>query len=69
MHSTRATNIHKLHPLPEKNRLVLGLCRFSAQWNTALLAPNIAGPSYSFRVTAFAGTRQAPRGVRLPSPV
>jgi len=30
----RDTNIHKLHPLPEKNRL--GLCRFSAQWNTPL---------------------------------
>jgi len=27
----RDINIHKLHPLPEKNRL--GLCRFSAQWN------------------------------------
>jgi len=25
-------NIHKLHPLSEKNRL--GLCQFSAQWNT-----------------------------------
>jgi len=24
-------NIHKLHPLPEKNRL--GLSQFSAQWN------------------------------------
>jgi len=28
----RDIDIHKLHPLPEKNRL--GLCRFSAQWNT-----------------------------------
>jgi len=28
----RDINIHKLHPLPEKNRL--GLCRFCAQWNT-----------------------------------
>ena len=27
----RDINIHKLHPLPEKNRL--GLFRFSAQWN------------------------------------
>ena len=27
----REINIHKLHLLPEKNRL--GLCRFSAQWN------------------------------------
>ena len=26
----RDINIHKLHTLPEKNRL--GLCRFSAQW-------------------------------------
>ena len=30
----RDINIHKLHPIPEKNRL--GLCRFSAQWNTPL---------------------------------
>jgi len=29
----RDINIHKLHPLPEKNRLG-PLCRFSAQWNT-----------------------------------
>ena len=28
----RDINIHKLHPLPEKNRLG-PLCRFSAQWN------------------------------------
>jgi len=28
----RDINIHKFHPLPEKNWL--GLCRFSAQWNT-----------------------------------
>jgi len=27
----RDINIHKLHPLPEKNRI--GPCRFSAQWN------------------------------------
>jgi len=27
----RDINIHKLHPLPEQNRL--GLCGFSAQWN------------------------------------
>jgi len=32
----RYMNIHKLHPLPEKNRLVL--CRFSAQWSTPLSA-------------------------------
>jgi len=31
----RYINIHKLHPLPEKNRLG-PLCRFSAQWNTPL---------------------------------
>ena len=31
MHSARDINIHKLHPLSEKNRL--GLCRFCAQWN------------------------------------
>jgi len=31
----RDINIHKLHPLPEKNRLG-PLCRFSAQWNTSL---------------------------------
>jgi len=32
-HAQRACNIniHKLHPLLEKNRL--GLCQFSAQWN------------------------------------
>jgi len=30
----RDINIHKIHPLPEKNRF--GLCRFSAQWNTPL---------------------------------
>jgi len=30
----RDINIHKVKPLPEKNRL--GLCRFSAQWNTRL---------------------------------
>jgi len=28
----RDINIHKLHPLPEKNRPG-PLCRFSAQWN------------------------------------
>ena len=28
----RGSNIHKIHPLPEKNRLQ-PLCRFSAQWN------------------------------------
>jgi len=28
----RDINIHKLHPLPEKNRLG-PLCRFSAHWN------------------------------------
>jgi len=28
----RDINIHKLHPLPKKNRLG-PLCRFSAQWN------------------------------------
>ena len=28
----RDINIHKLHPLPEKNRLG-PICRFSAQWN------------------------------------
>ena len=31
----RDINIHKCHRLPEKNRL--GLCRFSARWNTLLL--------------------------------
>jgi len=31
-HHARDINIHKLQPLPEKNRL--GLCRFSAHWNT-----------------------------------
>ena len=31
----RDINMHKLHPLPEKNRLG-PLCRFSAQWNTPL---------------------------------
>jgi len=30
-HARDINNIHKLHPLPEKNRL--GLCRFSAKWN------------------------------------
>jgi len=32
MHSTRDINIHKVYPLPEKNRL--GHCRFSAQRST-----------------------------------
>ena len=36
MHSTRDTNIHKLHPFPEKSRL--GLCRFSTQWNNGVMA-------------------------------